>query len=69
MYQEFIDHPKMVPIRNRTIWVHVDVPGQGIEAPDLPAEYVLLVVHKSYNYFRKYASLTENKQLLVIQSN
>jgi len=39
MYQEFIDHPKMVPIRNRTVWLHVDVPGQGLEAPDLADDY------------------------------
>ena len=38
MYQEFVDHPKMAPIKRRTVWIHVDVPGQGFEAPDLPAE-------------------------------
>lgn len=40
MYQEFVDHPKMVPIRDRTVWVHVEVPGQGHNAPDLPSELV-----------------------------
>jgi len=39
MYLEFVGHPKMVPIRNRSVWIHVDVPGQGFEEPDLPAEY------------------------------
>jgi len=39
MYQEFVDHPKMVPIRDRTVWVHVEVPGQGNNAPDLPSDY------------------------------
>jgi len=39
MYLEFVDHPKMVPIRNRTVWLHVDVPGQGFEAPDLEPDY------------------------------
>jgi pimeloyl-ACP methyl ester carboxylesterase len=29
----------MRPIRHRTVWVHVDVPGQGEGAPDLPADY------------------------------
>lgn len=42
MYQEFVDHPKMVPIRDRTVWVHVEVPGQGHKAPDLPSELVPL---------------------------
>jgi len=39
MYLEFVDHPKMVPIRKRSVWVHVDVPGQGFDEPDLPADY------------------------------
>jgi pimeloyl-ACP methyl ester carboxylesterase len=39
MFLEFVDHPKMRPIRDRTVWVHIDVPGQGIDAPDLPADY------------------------------
>lgn len=39
MYQEFVCHPKMVPIRERTVWVNVEVPGQGHAAPDLPPDY------------------------------
>lgn len=39
MYLEFVEHPKLAPIRNRTVWVHVDVPGQGQDAADLPADY------------------------------
>jgi pimeloyl-ACP methyl ester carboxylesterase len=40
MYLEFVEHPKMAAIRNRTVWVHVNVPGQGQDAKDLPNEYV-----------------------------
>lgn len=39
MYNEFIEHPKMSGIRSRTIWVNVDVPGQGQNEPDLPVDY------------------------------
>jgi pimeloyl-ACP methyl ester carboxylesterase len=39
MYLEFVEHPKMSAIRSRTVWVHVDVPGQGQDAPDLPTDY------------------------------
>ncbi|ESN90538.1 hypothetical protein HELRODRAFT_71212 [Helobdella robusta] len=39
MYREFIEHPKMAGIRSRTIWVNIDVPGQGQNEPDLPADY------------------------------
>ena len=42
MYLEFVEHPKMTAIRSRTVWVHVDVPGQGQDAPDLPTESVEL---------------------------
>lgn len=38
-YMDFVSHPKMAPIRNRTVWIHVEVPGQGMDAPDLPADY------------------------------
>jgi len=38
-FMDFVDHPKMRPIRDRTVWIHIDVPGQGIDAPDLPADY------------------------------
>ena len=37
-YMEFIAHPRMVAIRSRTVWVHVEVPGQGHNADDLPPE-------------------------------
>ena len=40
MYDDFVLHPKMTPIRDRTVWVHVNVPGQEPDSPDLPARYV-----------------------------
>lgn len=39
MYGDFVQHPRMAAIRNRTVWIHVEVPGQGQDAPDLPADY------------------------------
>jgi len=41
MYQTFVDNPRMTRIRERTVWIHVDVPGQGYSVPDLPSEYVI----------------------------
>jgi protein NDRG1 len=38
-YMEFVTHPKMAGIRNRTVWIHIEVPGQGQDCPDLPADY------------------------------
>jgi len=43
MYLEFVEHPRMAAIRSRTVWVHVDVPGQGQDAADLPTELVNFV--------------------------
>jgi pimeloyl-ACP methyl ester carboxylesterase len=40
MIMEFTGHPRMIPIRDRTVWLHVTAPGQGRDAPDLPADYV-----------------------------
>jgi len=38
MYQTFVDHQRMTRIRERTVWIHVDVPGQGHQMADLPNE-------------------------------
>ena len=38
MYDDFVLHPKMTPIRDRTVWLHVNVPGQEPNAKDLPSE-------------------------------
>ena len=38
MYEDFIDHPNMARIRDRTVWVMVDIPGQTQDAEDLPSE-------------------------------
>lgn len=40
MYQDFIEHPNMARIRERTVWVNVDIPGQSQDAADLPSDYV-----------------------------
>jgi len=47
MYLEFVEHPKMAAIRSRTVWIHVDVPGQGQDAPDLPTQLVEFVLRYS----------------------
>ena len=36
-YMDFVAHPKMQQIRERTTWVHVTIPGQTSDAADLPA--------------------------------
>jgi len=46
MYQDFIEHPNMARIRERTVWVNVDIPGQSQDAEDLPADYVFPTMQK-----------------------
>jgi hypothetical protein len=38
MYVDFVDRPNMKQIRDRTVWVHVIIPGQEANAEDLPSE-------------------------------
>ncbi|XP_048249345.1 uncharacterized protein ZK1073.1-like isoform X3 [Haliotis rufescens] len=38
MWTNFLTHPSMEEITKRAAFIHVDVPGQEDEAPDLPAE-------------------------------
>jgi len=42
MFLEFVDHPKMKPIKDRTVWVHINIPGQSAGAADLPAELAFI---------------------------
>lgn len=46
MYQVFVEHPRMTRIRERTVWLHVDVPGQGQNMPDLPSDFVFPTMQK-----------------------
>lgn len=36
---EFVSHPVMRETRDRSIFIHVDIPGQEDNAPDLPNEF------------------------------
>lgn len=40
MWKSFLQHPSMAEINKRAAYIHVDIPGQEDNAPDLPAEYV-----------------------------
>ena len=44
-FEEFVQHQKMQPIADRTVWVHVSVPGQEPEASDLPSGLVVPVTY------------------------
>jgi len=54
MYEEFLAHPRMSGVRGRTVWIHIDVPGQGKHQSDLPPEYVkhASLVHRFQHYVR-----------------
>ncbi|KAK8753562.1 hypothetical protein OTU49_000252 [Cherax quadricarinatus] len=37
---EFVEHPVMKETKDRSVFIHVDIPGQEDGAPDLPNDYV-----------------------------
>lgn len=39
MWKSFLQHPSMAEINKRAAYIHVDIPGQEDNAPDLPADY------------------------------
>ncbi|XP_022696714.1 uncharacterized protein ZK1073.1-like [Varroa jacobsoni] len=38
-FQDFVDHPCMSEIKQRSVFIHVDVPGQHDNADDLPNDF------------------------------
>lgn len=37
-FYEFVCHERMSHITQRVFWIHIEVPGQGDNDPDLPKE-------------------------------
>jgi protein NDRG1 len=37
-FHDFVNHPCMCEIKERSVFIHVDVPGQEDNAPDLSKE-------------------------------
>lgn len=37
-FHDFVEHPCMTEIKERSVFIHVDIPGQEDHAPDLPEE-------------------------------
>jgi len=38
-FQDFVDHPCMAEIKQRSVFIHVDVPGQHDNSDDLPNDF------------------------------
>ncbi|XP_037088943.1 uncharacterized protein ZK1073.1-like isoform X4 [Pollicipes pollicipes] len=38
-FHDFVEHPVMKDIKERSIFIHVDLPGQEDDAPDLPDDF------------------------------
>lgn len=37
-FEKLVEHPSMMDVKDRSIFIHVDLPGQEDRAPDLPDE-------------------------------
>ncbi|CAG2172381.1 unnamed protein product, partial [Oppiella nova] len=35
-FHKLVEHPCMAKLKARSVWIHVDLPGQEFDAPDLP---------------------------------
>lgn len=46
MYSAFVDHSRMTRLRERTVWMHVDLPGQGESSPDLSPDFTFPSMQK-----------------------
>lgn len=38
-YHKLVEHPCMTKLKSRSVWVHVDLPGQECDANDLPIHF------------------------------
>ncbi|KJH42341.1 Ndr family protein [Dictyocaulus viviparus] len=47
-FVRFVNHPTMVDVKNKSIFLHVCVPGQEDNAADYIGEYVLIIIHISF---------------------
>ncbi|KAF8564145.1 hypothetical protein P879_02546 [Paragonimus westermani] len=45
-YEDFVGHSKMLPIMQRAVWLHIDLPGQGDGEEELPSSYVFPPISK-----------------------
>lgn len=39
-FHKLTEHPCMAKLRARSVWIHVDLPGQEFDAADLPEKFV-----------------------------
>ena len=35
-FHKLVEHPCMARLKSRSVWIHVDLPGQEFDSPDLP---------------------------------
>lgn len=38
-FDRFVSHESMQEVHSRSVWLHVEIPGQGVNAPDLPSDF------------------------------
>ena len=38
-FHKLVEHPCMAKLKARSVWIHVEMPGQEFDAPDLPDSY------------------------------
>lgn len=68
-FHKMVEHPSMARLKSRSVWIHVDLPGQEFDSPDLPQYFEFPTLDKvaedlvAVLDFFKYAS-ANNRRLL-----
>ncbi|KIH65536.1 hypothetical protein ANCDUO_04141 [Ancylostoma duodenale] len=50
-FVRFVNHPSMADVKNKSIFLHVCVPGQEDNAADYIGEYVAMLVRSTFSNF------------------
>ncbi|KAM3182634.1 hypothetical protein ACTXT7_011912 [Hymenolepis weldensis] len=63
---DFVNHEHMSQLTQRVFWIHIEVPGQGDNDPDLPAEWKFPTMQKIAEGIAELCDSLELKHVVVI---
>uniref|UniRef100_A0A5K3EXC1 Abhydrolase_2 domain-containing protein n=1 Tax=Mesocestoides corti TaxID=53468 RepID=A0A5K3EXC1_MESCO len=65
-FYEFVNHEHMSQLTQRCFWIHVEVPGQGDNMPDLPSDWKFPTMQKISEGISELCDSLELKHVVVI---
>ncbi|CAL8069817.1 unnamed protein product [Calicophoron daubneyi] len=64
-YEDFVGSSKMLPIMQRAVWLHIDLPGQGDGDEELPASYVFPPIQRLPEAMKSVLDQLKIKQVVL----